>query len=207
MVNRFPPDPLRRIIGLTGGVGMGKTTISNYLATAYNLPILDADIFAREAVAPHSPILAEIVERYGASILQPDRSLDRARLAQVIFSSSAERLWVEQQIHPFVRDRFVCKLKSLAAEGKPVAVLVVPLLFEARMTDLVTEIWVVRSTPQQQIARLQERDQLDLSQIIARIDSQMPIEKKLDRADVILDNRFTLEALFEQVDRAIVADR
>lgn len=202
MVNRFSPDPLRRVIGLTGGVGMGKTTVSNYLATAHNLPILDADVFAREAVAPDSPILAEIVERYGKSILQPDRSLDRARLAQVIFSSSAERLWVEQHIHPFVRDRSISSLKSIAAEST-IAVLVVPLLFEARMTDLVTEIWVVRSTPQQQIDRLKQRDRLDPSQISTRIDSQMPIEKKLDRADVILNNDSTLEALFEQVDRAL----
>lgn len=207
MVNRLPPDLLRRVIGLTGGVGMGKTTISNYLAIAHNLPILDADIFAREAVAPNSPILAEIVERYGKSILQPDRSLDRARLAQIIFSSSAERLWVEQHIHPFVRDRSISGLKSIAAEGKSIAVLVVPLLFEARMTDLVTEIWVVRSTPQQQIDRLQQRDHLDPSQIIARIDSQMPIERKLDRADVILDNHSTLEALFEQVDRAVSGEK
>ncbi|NEQ27924.1 MAG: dephospho-CoA kinase, partial [Microcoleus sp. SIO2G3] len=136
-----------------------------------------------------------------------DRGCDRARLAQIIFSSSAERLWIEQHIHPFVRDRLVAGLTSLAAQGQSIAVLVVPLLFEARMTDLVTEIWVVRSTAQQQIERLQERDHLDLSQISARIDSQMPIEKKLDRADVILDNSLTLEALFEQVDRAIKGDR
>lgn len=205
MVNRFPPDPLRRVIGLTGGIGMGKTTISNYLARAHHLPILDADVFAREAVAPNSPILAEIVERYGKSILQPDRSLDRARLAQVLFSSSAERLWVEQHIHPFVRDRLIAGLSSIAAAGQTAAVLVVPLLFEARMTDLVTEIWVVRSTPQQQIDRLQQRDRLDPSQIAARIDSQMSIAKKLDRADVILDNDSTLEALFRQVDRAIAS--
>lgn len=206
MVNPIPA-PLRRVIGLTGGVGMGKTTISNYLATAHNLPILDADIFAREAVAPDSPILAEIVERYGKSILQGDRTLDRARLAQVIFSSSAERLWVEQHIHPFVRDRLISGLKSLAAEAESIAVLVVPLLFEARMTDLVTEIWVVRSTPQQQIDRLQLRDRLDSGQILARIDSQMSIEKKLDRADVILNNDSTLETLFEQVDRAVSGEK
>ncbi|RKH85107.1 dephospho-CoA kinase, partial [Corallococcus praedator] len=116
MVNVIPA-PLQRVIGLTGGVGMGKTTISHYLAATHQMPILDADLFAREAVELNSPILAEIVERYGASILQPDRSLDRARLAQIIFSSSAERLWVEQQIHPFVRDRLVSNLKSLAAQG------------------------------------------------------------------------------------------
>ena len=182
---------------------MGKTTITDYLATAHQIPVLDADIFAREAVEPDFPILTELVKRYGPSVLQPDRTLDRARLAQVIFNSAAERLWVEQQIHPFVRDRLITGLATLAAQGKTIAVVAVPLLFEARMTDLVTEIWVVRSSEAQQIERLRQRDQLSTEQILARISSQMPIEKKIERADVVLDNDSTVTALFEQVDRAI----
>ena len=195
--------PHQRVIGLTGGVGMGKTTITDYLATAHQIPVLDADIFAREAVEPDFPILTELVKRYGPSVLQPDRTLDRARLAQVIFNSAAERLWVEQQIHPFVRDRLITGLATLAAQGKTIAVVAVPLLFEARMTDLVTEIWVVRSSQAQQIERLRQRDQLSTEQILARISSQMPIEKKIERADVVLDNDSTVTALFEQVDHAI----
>lgn len=182
---------------------MGKTTVSNYLATTYQLPVLDADIYAREAVEPGSSVLAEIVERYGSSVLLSDGSLDRRRLGDIIFNSVAERQWLEQRIHPFVRDRMESELRHLAAHACPTAVLVVPLLFEARMTDLVTEIWVIYSSLSQQTQRLMHRDQIDPAQVQARIDSQMAIHKKVEQADVVIDNSSNLEALFQQVDAAL----
>jgi dephospho-CoA kinase len=194
---------IQRIIGLTGGVGMGKTTISNYLASRYQLPVLDADLYARQAVEPGSAVLQEIVERYGSSILLPDGSVDRVRLGEIVFNNSSERLWLEQRIHPFVRNRMEAELKALAAQSVPLVVLVVPLLFEARMTDLVTEIWVVSCPPPQQIERLQQRDRLDLTQIQARINSQMPIEQKIERANVVLENASTPEDVLQQVDLAL----
>ncbi|WP_179228495.1 dephospho-CoA kinase [Leptolyngbya ohadii] len=193
----------QRIIGITGGVGMGKTTVSDYLAQTYRIPVLDADLYAREAVEPGARVLDEIVERYGKNILQSDGRLDRRRLGDIVFSSSAERLWLEQQIHPFVRDRMQADLLALPPETFPIVVLVIPLLFEARMTDLVTEIWVVRSSPEQQQQRLQQRDQLDLSQVQARINSQMAIERKMQQADLVLDNSGTLEDLYCQIDAQI----
>ena len=189
----------QRIIGLTGGVGMGKTTVSDYLATAYQLPILDADRYAREAVAPGSNLLGAIADRYGAEILQPDGTLDRRRLGEIIFADPAERQWLEQQIHPFVRDRITDTLQQLQAI--PIVVVVVPLLFEAHMTDLVTEIWVVRSHPDQQQQRIQARDRLTLEQVRDRIASQMAIEEKVAQADVVLENGSTVEALLQQVDK------
>lgn len=189
----------RRIIGLTGGIGTGKSTVSHYLDTAYHLPILDADIYAREAVQKSSPILNAIAQRYGSEILQPDSTLNRQKLGQIVFSNSDERRWLEQQIHPLVRDRLSEEINKLTQQT---AVLVVPLLFEARMTDLVTEIWVVYCSKQQQLERLMQRDNLTLEQAQARINSQMPIEEKCDRADVVLDNSSTLSALIKQVDAA-----
>jgi dephospho-CoA kinase len=177
----------QRIIGITGGVGMGKTTVSNYLAKTYSLPVLDADLYARKAVEPGSQVLAEIIERYGSSILRSDGTLDRRRLGDIVFESSAERLWLEQRIHPYVRDRMAADLQQLAAQNYSTVVLVVPLLFEARMTDLVTEIWVVRSHANQQRERLMQRDQLNLEQIQARI-----------------DNLSTLDALFHHIDQALL---
>lgn len=197
--NHFPPQ----VIGLTGGVGMGKTTVSDYLATRYQIPILDADIYARQAVEPGSIVLEEIVERYGSGILLPDGSLNRRRLGEIIFQSPPERLWLEQRIHPYVRDRLETELKQLADQGCSTAAIAVPLLFEARMTDLVTEIWVVYCAKQQQIERLLKRDRLTLKQAQARIDSQMAIEKKTRRADVVLDNSASLENLLKQVDQAM----
>lgn len=197
---------MRRIIGLTGGIGTGKTTVSDYLATTYQLPILDADIYSREAVQPGSPVLEDITERYGLSVLLPDGTLDRIRLGQIVFNSPAERLWLEQRIHPYVRDRMETELQALDAQQYPIVVLVVPLLFEARMTDLVTEIWVVGCDSQQQIDRIMKRDCLPLEQTLARINSQMSIEKKVAIADVVLDNSSTTEDLLKQIDAALIAN-
>lgn len=115
----------RRIIGLTGGVGMGKSTVSNYLAR--RLPVLDADLYARDAVALGSPILAAIADRYGADLLLTEGTLDRRRLGEIIFSDAVEKRWLEQQIHPYVRDRISSELQRLS--DQPIVVVVVPLLF------------------------------------------------------------------------------
>lgn len=180
---------------------MGKTTISEYLERVHRLPVLDADRYAREAVEPHSNVLLKIADRYGPRLLQSDGKLDRRRLGDLVFGDSAERRWLEQQIHPYVRDRIATQIKAFA--DRSTIVLVIPLLFEARMTDLVTEIWVVRSPSDQQQQRIMERDRLNQEQVRLRIDSQMAIEQKAAQADVILNNSTTLEALFRQVDAAI----
>jgi dephospho-CoA kinase len=193
----------QRIIGLTGGIGMGKTTISNYLEKTYHLPVLDADVYAREAVGQDSPILHAIAARYGTGVLLPDGTLNRHRLGDIIFASPPERLWVEQQIHPYVRDRMVQALTTPPlndVQKNPTVVLVVPLLFEARMTDLVTEIWVVQTTSEHQLERLIKRDRLTLAQAQTRINSQLPTQRKAAQADVVLDNSSTLEDLLRQVD-------
>ncbi len=191
----------KRIIGLTGGIATGKTTVANYLASAYNLPILDADIYARVAVSVGTTIIGAIAQRYGEQILLADGNLNRQRLGEMIFNHPEERNWVEQLIHPYVRDRF---LGEIAVSSAPTLVLVVPLLFEAGMTDLVTEIWVVRCSEEQQLQRLIQRNHLSREQALARICSQLPIEEKADRADVVLDNTSTLEALLKEVDAAIL---
>ncbi|MBD1846379.1 dephospho-CoA kinase [Cyanobacteria bacterium FACHB-63] len=193
---------MTRKIGITGGIGMGKTTVSNYLAAAHRLPILDADLIARDAVAPGSPILAQIIDRYGAHLLRLDGTLDRAKLGAIVFSNPTERAWLEQQIHPYVRQMLEAECDRLA-QTHSMIVLVIPLLFEANMTDLVTEIWVICCPESQQIQRLMQREKLSLEQAQARIQSQMSIQQKRDRATVILDNSTTPEALMHQVDRAL----
>jgi len=191
---------LKRIIGLTGGIGTGKTTVSNYLADTYQLSILDADIYAREAVQPGSPVLNRIITRYGAEVQFPDRTLNRKRLGEIVFPNPEERQWLEQQIHPYVRDRIKSQLNT--SESATVVV-VIPLLFEANMTDLVTEIWVVSCPQDQQIQRIQERDRLSLKQAQSRLDSQLPLAEKAARADVVLENSSTRDSLLQQVDRAL----
>ncbi len=192
--------PMKRIIGLTGGIATGKTTVANYLATAYSLPIFDADIYARDAVTVNSPILQAIAQRYGEEILLADNSLNRPKLGEIIFTNQAERSWVENLIHPYVREQFLRAITEYSQK----MVFVIPLLFEAQMTDLVTEIWVVSCSEQQQLARLMQRNNLTLEQAQARIHSQMPITEKAARADIILDNNSTKDALLKQVDLALL---
>ena len=135
----------RRLIGLTGGIATGKTTVSNYLSQKYQLPILDADIYAREAVAKGSPILKTILARYGDRIMLADGALNRPALGEIVFNN------------PFVRDRFEQELQRL---NNSIIVLDIPLLFEANLTDTVTEIWVVSCSRDRQISRLQQRNGL-----------------------------------------------
>ncbi len=190
----------KRIIGLTGGIATGKTTVANYLAEHYHIPILDADIYAREAVAVGSPILDAIAHHYGRQILLADGNLNRQKLGEIIFNQPQERQYIESLIHPYVGDRF---LSEIAASSAETLVLVVPLLFEAGMADLVTEIWVVTCGKQQQLERLIQRNNLTLEQAEARIKSQMPLAEKVERADIVLDNTFNIDKLLKQIDVAI----
>jgi dephospho-CoA kinase len=190
-----------RVIGLSGGIGTGKTTVANYLASHYGLTILDADRYARDAVAPDSQGLRAIVERYGPAMLRADHTLDRPRLAEIVFQNAIEKRWLEGLIHPFVRDRLMATAQSLRHQST--IVMDIPLLFEASMTDLVSEIWVVYCRPEQQLSRLMARNHLTQQAAQQRIESQMPLAQKCDRADVVLDNSGSLEALYAQVDRAL----
>jgi dephospho-CoA kinase len=187
-----------RLIGITGGIGTGKSTVTNYLQTRYHLPIWDADIYARSAVAIGSPILAAISKRYPADILQPDGTLDRQRLGSIIFNDINERQWLEAQIHPYVQNCFEIAISQLAPDG--VAVLAIPLLFEAKMTDLTTEIWVVSCDRITQLNRVMARDSIDRTAAEIRIDSQMSLADKIALADVNLDNSTNIDDLEHQID-------
>jgi dephospho-CoA kinase len=189
----------RRLIGLTGGIGTGKSTVAKYLVDIYKFVLLDADIYARKAVQSGSPIVAKIFNRYGSQVQLPDGSLNRQVLGEIIFNNSQEKAWLESQIHPYVRQQFESAIASFDGD----AVLAIPLLFEAKMTDLVTEIWVVCCPVQQQIERLMQRDNLTHQQAIKRINNQMPLAEKVAMADVVLDNFSTLEFLWKQVDTRV----
>ncbi|GAL95838.1 MULTISPECIES: dephospho-CoA kinase [Microcystis] len=190
----------RRIIGLTGGIACGKSTVSNYLENIYKIPVLDADIYAREAVEKGSAILERIFARYGRKVKTEDNSLNRQQLGEIIFNNTEEKIWLESQIHPYVRECFKRHLEQLEA---PIVVFSVPLLLEAKLTHLVTEIWVVSCGLEQQIERLMTRNNLSREQAIARINNQMPLAEKIALADIVLDNSGDLEALYTQIDRAI----
>jgi dephospho-CoA kinase len=200
----FPKSPpnLQRIIGLTGNISTGKSTVAKYLAQHHHLPVFDADIYARQAVVPGSDGLQAICQRYGPGILLADGTLDRSQLAEIIFSKPKEKLWLESIIHPYVRE---CFARDMAATPAPVVVAVIPLLFETQLQGMVTEVWVVACELKQQITRLQERDRLTAQQALTRIASQMPLATKIKLADAVLDNSGSEEDLLAQIDQLLQA--
>ncbi len=191
----------QRIIGLTGGIATGKSTVSDYLAQRHHLPVLDADLYARRAVEPGSLALAAIVARYGVALLHPDGTLNRGRLGEIIFNDPAEKTWLERQIHPVVRRCFGAAIAELFQAA--VVVQVIPLLFEANLTDQVSETWVVICPLETQRQRLMQRNGLSTEEADARISSQMPLADKVVRADRVIDNSAALPALFRLVDEAL----
>ena len=185
----------QRRIGLTGGIATGKSSIGRHLA-ALGLPVLDADRFAHEALAPGSRGESAVLKRYGARVAaQSDSAIEgpksnsginRKALGSIVFNAPDELRWLEQLIHPYVRAQFDAALVRLNEE--PTVVLMIPLLFEANLTGLCSEVWVVHCQPQQQIERIQKRDKIDESAAKARIDAQWPIGQKKELADQLIDN-------------------
>lgn len=192
------PKPLQ-VIGLTGGIATGKSTACQYLHCHHGLPVLDADVYSRRALAQNSGGWQQVVQRYGSKILGPDGDLDRSALGEIIFSQEAERRWLEAQVHPEVKRLLQ---EDLAAAGALV-VAAIPLLYEVGWVDLCTTVWVVSCQSEQQLQRLRSRNGLTLHQATQRIASQMPLGEKILRADWVLDNSGDLDSLYAQIDRAL----
>ena len=207
------PEAQRRI-GLTGGIASGKSSVSRFLA-ALGLPVLDADVYAHAALAPGSPGSELVLKRYGPGIEEPRRqiragedpvrSINRRALGQIVFNDPDERQWLEQLIHPLVRKRFSDEL--VHHQQSKAVVLVIPLLFEAGLTDLCSEIWVVDCSPEQQLTRLQQRDGLDAASALARIQAQWPLSDKCQRADLVLNNHSETERWQQQIRAQLGPDR
>jgi len=193
------PPPQRRI-GLTGGIASGKSTAGRLLA-ARGLPVLDADAIAREALAPGSPGAHAVLARYGEQVRAAANAIDRAALGRIVFADEAERQWLEQLVHPLVRAHFAVELERLA--DAPVVVLMIPLLFEAGLEELCSEVWLVDCDEHQQLARLMARDPLSAADAQARLAAQWPLARKRGLADVVLNNRGGPEQLEGQLERAL----
>ncbi|MGY2128108.1 dephospho-CoA kinase [Blastococcus sp. SYSU DS0617] len=184
-------------IGLTGGIGSGKSTVAGLLAER-GAVVVDADRIAREVVAPGTPGLAAIVDAFGTSVLSADGSLDRPALASVVFTDPEARARLDAIVHPLVRERSV----QLIAAASPDAVLVndVPLLVETGQAGTYDLVLVVEADLETRLARLVERG-TTREDARARIAAQATDEERRAVADVVLDNSGNLEQLVEQVDR------
>ena len=180
----------QRRIGLTGGIATGKSTVGRWLEQQ-GLSVLDADVYAREALSPGSPCSRAVLERYGARVQasgrqQQDAVIDRAALGGIVFHDPAEKAWLEALIHPVVRARFEQELSALSQEAT--VVLMIPLLFEAGLEELCSEIWLVDCTEAQQLERLMQRDGLSETEAQARINAQWAQKEKRDLVDLIINN-------------------
>jgi len=188
-----------KIIGLTGGIACGKSTVSTELR-AHGAAIIDADALAHELSQPHQPIYNAYVERFGREIVTADGMLDRVAIARRVFADPAVRAEVDAIAHPLIRMAAEERLRAARDENKRAAVLDVPLLFEAGWDALADETWVVALPREEQLARLLARDtSMDEGEARARIAAQMPLAEKCARADVIIDNSGTKEEIREYI--------
>lgn len=173
------------VIGLTGGIASGKTTVANLFKQQFKIDIVDADIVAREVVEPGTPGLNAIVEHFGADIAHDDQTLDRAKLREKIFSNPEEKAWLNGLLHPMIREKMIEDLEQVTSDY---ALLVVPLLVENKLDSLCDRVLVVDVDPQTQISRTVKRDNVSEEQANAILASQASREQRLALADDVVKN-------------------
>jgi len=182
-------------IGLTGGIGSGKSTITD-LFSQYNIPIIDADIIAHQLVAPGQPVLKQLGHIFGSSIINKDKSLNRAKLKDLIFSDTEKKIQLENILHPLIFQHMQLECDK---QNSVYSVLSIPLLIETKMTAFVDQVLVVDCPVETQIIRVKQRDHLSTEQILSIIASQTPRKTRLSYADNIIDNSNSTTQLAEQV--------
>lgn len=185
------------VIGLTGGIGSGKTAASDYFARQ-GIAVVDADQAARAVVAPGQPALDAIVKHFGRTILQPDNSLDRRQLRAIIFTRPEEKAWLEQLLHPKIN---ALLSRQLAETHSAYGILVSPLLIESAQDRLVDRILVVDVPESVQLQRAMTRDHMSEAQARQIIRSQCSRAQRLSRADDIIDNSGTRAQLYQALAR------
>jgi dephospho-CoA kinase len=190
------------ILGLTGGIATGKSTVASMLRER-NIPVIDADQIARQVVEPGKPAYRAIVEHFGKQILLPDGTLDRKKLGEIIFSNEAERQVLNSIVHPEVRKMIREQAEQAIRAGEPIIVMDIPLLFESKLRHMVDKVVVVYVPFDVQVRRLMERDDSSEEQALKRIRAQMPIEDKREMADYVIDNQGSREETERQVEQLL----
>ncbi|CAM4148563.1 dephospho-CoA kinase [Jeotgalicoccus halotolerans] len=187
-----------KIIGLTGGIASGKTTVSDYLKKR-GYVVLDADAYSKKTTAKNGPAIPAIIEAFGADIVDEAGELDRKKLGSIIFNDADKRRELNEIVHPLIREMMNADEEKYIQKGH--VFLDIPLLFENGLNercDYVVTVFVDRDT---QIKRLTARNDLTVEEAEARINSQMPLTEKVQKSDFRLDNNGTVEMLYEQIDR------
>jgi len=186
------------VIALTGGIGSGKTTVSDIFKSK-NIPVIDTDIIARQVVEKDKPAYTKIIKLFGEGILDKDKNINRAKFRQLIFSSAEKRLQLEALLHPIIWQEVISQLESLSSAY---CIVVVPLLFETSSEEKklhFDRIATVDITPEMQIKRVRERDDIDEKTINNIINSQVSRQTRLNAADDIISNTGNFDQLNEEV--------
>lgn len=190
------------IIGLTGSIASGKSTVAQMLAS-YELPIVDADKVARQVVEPGSETLAKIAEAFGADVIAPDGTMDRAKVGAIIFHDESQRTVLNGIIHPAIRAEMLRQRDEHLANGAAHVVMDIPLLFESKLQHFVEKILVVSVNEEVQLARLIERNQLTEDEARARIATQIAVTEKETGADAVIYNNGTVEQSAAQLEQIL----
>ncbi|OSD08469.1 CoaE-domain-containing protein, partial [Trametes coccinea BRFM310] len=191
------------VVGLTGGIATGKSTVSSLLR-AHNVPIIDADVLARKVVEPGTPALAAIARAFGPEhVLRADGTLDRAALGALVFADEGKRRVLNAIVHPAVRREMFWGVLRCWWRGERVCVLDVPLLIEGGLWKWVAKVVVVYCSAEIQLQRLMKRDNSSREDASARLNAQLPIAEKVQYADVVIDNSGSLRDLERQVEQLV----
>jgi len=188
------------IVGLTGGIGSGKSTVSDYLKRKGCL-IIDADEISRAATGPEGPALEPILREFGAGVFSEDGTLDRKKMADIVFSDVVSKNKLEEIVVTIVINEFHAQIAHLKEENyKGIVVFDAPLLFEFGMQKYVDETWFVTASIETRVARVIKRDRISREEVMDRINSQMASWEKERLSDYTINNSFDLKWLYEQID-------
>jgi dephospho-CoA kinase len=191
------------VVGLTGGIASGKSTVSSMLKER-DITVIDADVESRLAVQRGEPAYKQIAGSFGQEILLPDGEIDRQKLGSIIFHEEQKRQLLNQIVHPEVRRRMNEKKEMALKNGEKIVILDIPLLFESKLIQMVEKTLLVYVDRSIQLTRLMERNHLSKDEAEARIQSQMPLSEKLKLADKVINNNGSLSETKSQLDEILV---
>ncbi|RYG74883.1 dephospho-CoA kinase [Lentibacillus lipolyticus] len=187
------------VLGLTGSIASGKSTVS-LMFDDFNIPVIDADKISREVVMPGEKAYREVVAAFGDTVLRDDKAIDRKKLGAIVFDDEEKRKMLNSIVHPAVRERMVSKRDVYVSSGAKSVVLDIPLLYESNLTHFVDKTIVVYVDEQVQLERLMERDGYTEKEAEQRIKAQMPVKEKAARADAVIDNNGRKQETYQQLE-------
>ena len=187
------------VIGLTGGIGTGKSEAARYIVSL-GADLIDADVVGHEAYRPHAEAWRQVVEAFGEGILGPENEIDRRALGSIVFSDAEQMARLNGIMHPLMAGMVQERIEALGERGAEVVVVEAALLFEAGWDPLVQEVWVTDSPVEAVVVRLAQRNGMSEEEARRRIASQMSREERLERADFVIDNSEDVESMRKAID-------